>query len=239
MAQIAIMHFSLFAIAGLPVILGSILWLQRHLPAARKRRARVQAGAGTAVLIVVLGIGFASPHLKITKCLDARDYHACAIISLTGDIAASDGDEFIKRTEDVASARIDLTSTGGNLLAGLEIGEQIHARGFDTYVPAKTICASACADIWLAGKVREMGPDTLLIWHVAFRADDPQNADGAANIATGVYLAHLGFNYADALRMFGHDPSYVHATYSNAQGQQSRKDLHWDGVKFVPVGGGG
>jgi hypothetical protein len=230
---------SLYAIAGLVPILGSILWLQRHLPADRRARARMQAGIGTGVLAVVLGVSFASPHMKITKCLNARNYHDCAIILVVGDITASDGAEFVARTQDVASARVDLTSVGGNLIAGLEIGEQIHARGFSTNVPGGNICASSCADIWLAGRVREMGPETFLIWHDVFRADGPKNADGAGNVAVGIYLAHLGFNYADALRMFGHSPADVHATYSDARGNQSRKDLHWDGVKFVPVGASG
>jgi hypothetical protein len=95
--------------------------------------------------------------MRITKCLGARDYRECATILITGAIAASDGDEFVKRTEDVSTARVDLSSVGGELLAGLEIGEQIHARGFDTNVPAGNICASSCADIWLAGKNREQG----------------------------------------------------------------------------------
>jgi hypothetical protein len=51
--------FSFFAIAGLIPVLASIIWLQRHLPAASKRRARVQAGIATGVLAAVLSIGFA------------------------------------------------------------------------------------------------------------------------------------------------------------------------------------
>jgi hypothetical protein len=222
---------------GLILPLTAIMFLSRRLPIALKRRARVQAGVATGVLAVVLGVGFASPHMKITKCLDARNYHDCAVILITGDITESDGPEFVARTKDVSAARIDLTSVGGNLIAGLEIGEQIHTRGFSTNVPAGNICASSCADIWLAGKVREMGPETFLIWHDVFRADDPKNADGAGNVVVGIYLAHMGFSYDDALRMFGHDPSYVHATYRDAQGKQSRKDLHWNGVEFVPVNG--
>jgi hypothetical protein len=194
----------------------------------------MQAGAGTAVLAVILGLSFAST-IRITKCPGSRDYHACSNILISGPLFDSDGAGFVERTKDVTAAKVDLISNGGSTLAGIEIGEQIHARGFFTNVPGGAVCASSCANIWLAGKTREMGPESFLLWHDAFRLNDPKNADGTANVAVGIYLAHLGFSYTDAMRMFGHDPSYVHATYSDAHGQQSRKDLRWDGLKFAPV----
>jgi hypothetical protein len=51
--------FSLYALAGIVPVIVTIIWLQNHLPADRRARARAQAAIGTGVLAVVLGVGFA------------------------------------------------------------------------------------------------------------------------------------------------------------------------------------
>lgn len=59
-------------------------------------------------------------------------------------------------------------SEGGNLMAGLEIGRAIRLKGFDTLVPDKMYCASACALAWLGGKTRWAGPGDHSTFHAAW-----------------------------------------------------------------------
>lgn len=217
----------------LAAMTAAIVFMQRRLPTWRKVSARKFALVWTGVLAVVLGVSFASPHMHIVKCAEALNYHDCAVIMLTGDITDRDGQEFVERTLDIRRARVALHGPGGSTTAGIIIGEQIHNKGFDTFVPDDTVCASACANIWIAGRKRVMGSKSLLLWHSAFRKNDPENADGMGNVLVGVYLAHIGYNFADAIRLFGHDPNDVHGTYSDEHGNEARKNVRWNGTEFV------
>jgi hypothetical protein len=171
--------------------------------------------------------------MRILKCDGARNYHSCAIITLAGDIELQDGNEFIARTRDIAGAGVDLSGAGGNFFASPVIGENIHARGFNTYVPPNSTCASSCANIWIAGRVKDMGLSSTIIWHAPFDPNDPDNADGRANFMEGIYLAGLGFDYRTAERLFGHDPNDAHATLTDEQGNVTRKDFRWNGQEWV------
>ena len=74
------------------------------------------------------------------------------IIIVSGKLKLKDEKKFIAKILNIDQAVVVLNSTGGNLVAGLEIGKAIHLKNFSTYVPADTICASACALAWLGGK---------------------------------------------------------------------------------------
>jgi hypothetical protein len=54
------------------------------------------------------------------------------------------------------------------------------------------------------------------------------------NVLMGVYFAHLGYNYEDAIKMFGHDPNDIQGSYVDAQGHFSQRRARWNGIKFVP-----
>lgn len=69
------MNFSFFAIAGLVPIVASIVWLQNHLPADQRARSRMQAGAGTAVLIAILGMSYAA------QCANPEDEISNSVIA--------------------------------------------------------------------------------------------------------------------------------------------------------------
>ncbi len=210
----------------------------------------------SAIIIAGFALGFAAvaiatrahakpaSHIHIQTCSSFEttadlpsttngDYHECAVITIIGDIMDADGQQFVARTNDIDKALVVLSSQGGSMAAAIVIGEHIHSKGWSTWVPSDAKCFSACANIWIAGKTRGMEPKSLLLWHVAFRNDDPSNADGMGNVLMGVYLAHLGYSYDDALRMFGHDPLDVHTTYSDENGIQARKTLRWNGTEFA------
>jgi len=52
------------------------------------------------------------------------------------------------------AATVSLNSNGGHALAGFGIGRTIAENKFWTFVDGKSVCASACADVWLAGAER-------------------------------------------------------------------------------------
>jgi len=78
-------------------------------------------------------------------------------IFISGDIVNGDADRFlnvIKQNKLSRDTLVALDSLGGRMLEAYRIGMQIHELGFLTYVGPEKHCVSACADIWLAGKVR-------------------------------------------------------------------------------------
>jgi len=75
---------------------------------------------------------------------------------------------------------VNLDSPGGNVIGGLGIANTIAINGWSTIVDADTMCASICADIWLAGKTRYAHSTAKIGMHSAgltvkgktLRADD-------------------------------------------------------------------
>lgn len=60
--------------------------------------------------------------------------------------------------------RLKIHSPGGNILAGMALGEWVHRHGMD--VEALELCFSSCANyVFPAGKRKILGPHTLLGWH--------------------------------------------------------------------------
>lgn len=57
-----------------------------------------------------------------------------------------------------------ITSTGGDVEAGMELGTWVFERKLDVHVPE--YCISSCASyVFTAGKRKNVGPTALLIWH--------------------------------------------------------------------------
>jgi hypothetical protein len=188
------------------------------------------SGAWITFFVVLIGMIIctsvhASEHMRIDACQGTRDYRECAIVSIAGEIMASDGPEFVARTQDIRNARVDLQGPGGSLAALIVIGEKVHEKGFRTHVPANSICASACAYIWIAGSVRDTGPNSKLAWHASYDEKAPNVANGRFNALLGMYIAHLGFGYEDVFNMLGNDPRDVHVTLTDAEGVQTRQDI--------------
>src|SRR5215813_8454941 len=63
-----------------------------------------------------------------------------------------------------------------------------------TFVPGDRTCASACALIWVAGRLRTVGDTPQIGFHAAYDADTGRES-GAANAVVGAYLRDLGFGY--------------------------------------------
>lgn len=126
-----------------------------------------------------------------------------AIVSVNGGFKFEDAQKFVDLTRDIPKAKIVLSSAGGNLFAGLSIGELIHHKGYST--DAKGGCASTCALSWLAGNPRDIEEDSSVIFHAAFNGD-LTHASGKANILVGYYFSQIGLPIAEVVNLIGHNP---------------------------------
>jgi len=76
----------------------------------------------------------------------------------------------------------------------MQIGELVGKRAMLTFVPGDRTCASACALLWVAGRLRTVGDTPQIGFHAAYDEDSGRES-GAANAVVGAYLRDLGFGY--------------------------------------------
>jgi len=98
-------------------------------------------------------------------------------------------------SEGISSDRaVCLNSPGGSYMAGREIAQQVHDRGLTTRINAKSECFSACALIFMAGRINGAESDTVsrylhvdgkLGFHAPYfdlARDETINGEQAANL---------------------------------------------------------
>jgi hypothetical protein len=118
-----------------------------------------------------------------------------AIITIVGTLKLADGEGFATVASSHDGALVVFSSNGGNLLAGLRIGQLIRLRGFATLVPDGAVCASACAIAWLGGTKRFMQSTARVGFHAAFMIENGVITEtGAGNALVGAYLSRLGLS---------------------------------------------
>lgn len=116
-------------------------------------------------------------------------------ITVEGELVAGDEKKFTQVALQNDMAIVVLNSPGGSTLAGVEIGKAIRLKGFFTYVPADTVCASACGYIWLAGVQRYMEKTSKIGFHASFVQENGVNREsGVGNALVGAYLNSLGLS---------------------------------------------
>jgi hypothetical protein len=116
-------------------------------------------------------------------------------IAVIGTLQLSDGDRFAHAASALRGALVIFNSDGGNLLAGLRIGQLIRLRSFVTLVPDGARCASACAIAWLGGTRRFMQPTARVGFHAAYSIENGVPIEtGAGNALVGAYLSRLGLS---------------------------------------------
>jgi hypothetical protein len=116
-------------------------------------------------------------------------------VRVLGALELADGDKFAAIASQYDKALVVLASDGGNLVAGLRIGQLIRLHGFSTLVPDGARCASACAIAWLGGVIRFMQPTARIGFHAAYRIEDGVATEtGAGNALVGAYLSRLGLS---------------------------------------------
>jgi hypothetical protein len=119
------------------------------------------------------------------------------VISVSGGLVAGDQSRFVQSAGTVADAIVVFDSPGGNLLAGIEIGEVIHFKHFRTLVPNGNACASACALAWLGGANRLIGATGRVGFHKPYTRDSGVVlASPFGNALVRAYLNELGLSAA-------------------------------------------
>ena len=91
-----------------------------------------------------------------------KDRYGNYRIYITGPIKEGDGRKFYELSKSVSSANVFLNSPGGLVDEGLSIAAETALRGYNTWVIDNSSCASMCSIIWMAGRDRFMGEDTVL-----------------------------------------------------------------------------
>ncbi len=91
---------------------------------------------------------------------------------VSGELKPGDEKTFINQSLGLDRAVVVFNSSGGNLVAGLEIGRAIRLKSFDTVVVDGQICASACAFAWLGGRTRYMATNASIAFHAAYEFRD-------------------------------------------------------------------
>lgn len=120
-----------------------------------------------------------------------------ALISLTGEIVAGDESRFSTIAATNPSAILVLNSSGGALGPAIEIGKVTKLRGYSTVVYKDSVCASACALIWLAGLHRVIFGNGKVGFHASYKDEGGKLVEtGLGNAVVGHYLAQLGYSEA-------------------------------------------
>ena len=116
-------------------------------------------------------------------------------VFIDGDIDYADREIFLSKISVFSSGVVIFNSNGGNAYAGIEIGKTIRMRGFKTWVPSGSHCASACAIAWLGGTRRLMGNTARIGFHSVYKMEGGAPVEtGAGNAMYGAYLAQLGLS---------------------------------------------
>lgn len=116
-----------------------------------------------------------------------------AFVIVNGEITAKDAIELDLVALSYPRAAVLFESPGGNLMAGLRMGETIRRMGYSTGVAPGTRCASACALAWLGGVSRFMSARSIVGFHAAYNPDDG-SVNAPANALVGAYAASLGLS---------------------------------------------
>lgn len=150
-----------------------------------------------AFLVVLAGAISAPAHECRASEIEviSVDKTGLALIGLSGELLADDGEKFAAIARRFRRAVIIMDSPGGRLIAGLQIGKIIQLRHYATFSPEGGQCASACALAWLAGAPRFVQPASRIGFHAAFDAETREQT-GVGNALIGAFLNQLGLSTA-------------------------------------------
>lgn len=116
-----------------------------------------------------------------------------ALIIINGDIKNGDDVKFREIAAKYSSAFVVLNSFGGTIVPAMDIGRTIKLREYTTVILDGSVCASACALIWLAGTRRAIYEGGQVGFHASYRnVDGTLIETGVGNALVGYYLSQLG-----------------------------------------------
>ncbi|MBR1216558.1 SPOR domain-containing protein [Bradyrhizobium sp. U87765 SZCCT0131] len=169
-------------------------------------------------LAVAALVAIASPAHAATIEVNSLGADRPSLITISGTIETADRDTFLRKIVPVTNAIVAFDSDGGNLIAGLQIGETIRMKNFATLVPDQARCASSCALAWLGGTRRLMGPRAQVGFHAAYDGQTGKVTSGG-NALVGAYLNKIGLPYKAVLYITSPPPESV-TWLSNADAEK-------------------
>lgn len=141
--------------------------------------------------LYLLGLLCSSTIAQSAEITSNKNQSGQVVIQLTGEIKSGDEERFRALSLQHPKAVVQLQSPGGALAPALEIGRIIRIAGYSTVVLQNDTCVSACALIWLGGRVRYL--DGRVGFHAAYRDNEGLlQESGAANALIGNYMTLLG-----------------------------------------------
>lgn len=149
------------------------------------------------ILVTILLISFSLSNAAMAATFNVQPQtgNNSPVVIVIGDFEVGDEKKFIQSVLPLDNAVVILTSNGGNLFAGIEIGKAIRLKRFSTLVPTDSVCASACAIAWLAGDKRYVDVKGQVGFHAAYTQDGGKKIpSGMANAVVGAYLSQLGYS---------------------------------------------
>ena len=149
------------------------------------------AGTATSTLIAVPTVDaeVMEPRFAVRTSGDGRT------VEFLGILNEAAGTRLATALDDPRATTLRLTSTGGLGETSGALADLVARRGIDTYVPL--YCASACAEIFLAGRMRAMAPDARLGFHRGESLPEPQpERDAALNAALAERMRQAGVSEA-------------------------------------------
>jgi hypothetical protein len=120
-------------------------------------------------------------------------------ITINGPIDLLDYGKFFTAKERVPQGIVYLNSPGGNVVGGMGIIIMILQRGYTTVVWDDAVCASMCANIWLAGKRRFLAPNAHLGFHSTWTRGGLRSEEGNANVRRYYEIVGLSRGTIDIL----------------------------------------
>lgn len=98
------------------------------------------------------------------------------VLLLEGKFEKDDGRRFetlLSKTKAMPVEEIWFNSGGGSTVSGYAIGRAIRRSGLSVRLPAKSLCASACADAFMGGVARRVEEGARFGIHMGTVANDP------------------------------------------------------------------
>jgi hypothetical protein len=126
-----------------------------------------------------------------------------AIIFVQGKLVSGDVAIFEHTVARIRKAIVFLESPGGDVNAGIGMGEAIRSKGFETAVADGAACASACAITWLGGSPRYMAMHAHVGFHAPVSEDD---VSAVGNGLVGYYLHEIGLSQNAVAYVMKADP---------------------------------
>ena len=142
-----------------------------------------------ALLLLVLGA--ANAFAASIKVLPELSTSELTLIAIVGDIVPGDANEFLGLALNAQTTIVLLSSDGGDADEGLLIAKAINRLGFGTAVVGNFRCMSACALIWISGKIRFLSRDAIVGFHAVY---SKQGVSSDGNAIYGAFYGQLGLS---------------------------------------------